>query len=92
MRAMSGKRCFITAVGLANALGEGRDAVREGLLAGDTSGMVLEEGWAPDGPVRVGRVVAELPPMPPGNERYDCRNNRLMLLALARRDREADPR
>lgn len=83
MRAMSGKRCFITAVGLANALGEGRDAVREGLLAGDTSGMVLEEGWAPDGPVRIGRVAAALPPLPPGNERYDCRNNRLMLLALA---------
>ena len=83
MRAMSGKRCFITAVGLANALGEGRDVVRAGLLAGDTSGMMLEEGWAPDGPVRVGRVAAELPALPRGNERYECRNNRLMLLALA---------
>jgi 3-oxoacyl-[acyl-carrier-protein] synthase I len=82
MRAMSGKRCFISTVGLANALGEGCDAVREGLLAGDTSGMVLEEGWVPGGPVRVGRVAAELPRLPPGNERYDCRNNRLMLLAL----------
>jgi 3-oxoacyl-[acyl-carrier-protein] synthase-1 len=83
MPAMSGNRCFITAIGLANALGEARDAVREGLLAGDTSGMVLEEGWAPEGPVRVGRVAATLPPLPAGNERYDCRNNRLMLLALA---------
>src|SRR5882724_9075277 len=82
MRAMPEKRCFIDAVGIANALGEGRDAVREGLLAGDTSGMVLEEGWAPDGPVRVGRVAAELPPLPPGDEHFDCRNNRLMLLAL----------
>jgi 3-oxoacyl-[acyl-carrier-protein] synthase-1 len=83
MRAMPGKRCFIATVGLANALGAGCDAVRAGLLAGDTSGMVLEEGWAPEGPVRVGRVAAALPELPPGNERFDCRNNRLMLLALA---------
>src|SRR5258707_11098835 len=83
MRAMPGKRCFIATIGLANALGEGRDAVREGLLAGDLSGMVLEEGWLPQGPARVGRVAAELPALPPGNERFDCRNNRLMLLALA---------
>jgi len=82
MRAMSGKRCYIATVGLANALGEGCDAVRAGLLAGDTSGMMLEEGWVPGGAVRVGRVVAELPQLPPGNERFDCRNNRLMLLAL----------
>lgn len=82
MRAMSGKRCFIAAVGLANALGEGRDAVRAGLLAGDTSGMVLEDGWMPGGPARVGRVSAELPTLAPGNERFDSRNNRLMLLAL----------
>jgi 3-oxoacyl-[acyl-carrier-protein] synthase-1 len=44
--------------------------------------MVLEDGWMPDGAARVGRVAGELPPMPPGNERYDCRNNRLLLLAL----------
>ena len=44
---MSGRRCYIATVGLANALGESCDAVREGLLAGDTSGMVLEEGWMP---------------------------------------------
>jgi 3-oxoacyl-[acyl-carrier-protein] synthase-1 len=82
MHAMSAKRCFVDAVGIVNALGAGRDAVRKGLLAGDTSGMVLEEGWAPAGPVRVGRVAAALPPLPPGNEPFDCRNNRLMLLAL----------
>jgi 3-oxoacyl-[acyl-carrier-protein] synthase I len=82
MHAMSGKRCFIATVGLANALGEGRDAVREGLLAGDTSGMVLEEGWVAGNAVRVGRVAAELPQLPPGNEPFDCRNNRLLLLAF----------
>ncbi len=82
MRAMPGKRCFIAAVGVANALGEGRDAVRRGLLAGDTSGMVLEEGWVPGSAARVGRVAAELAPLPPGNERFECRNNRLLLLAL----------
>src|SRR5260221_11132911 len=82
MRGMSRERCFIAAVGIANALGRGRDAVRAGLLAGDTSGMVLEDGWTPDGSARVGRVAGELPPIPPGHERYDCRTNRLLLLAL----------
>ena len=82
MRGMSRERCFIAAVGIVNALGKGCDAVRVGLLAGDTSGMVLEEGWMPEGAARVGRVAADLPPMPPGNERYDCRNNRLLLLTL----------
>ena len=82
MRGMSRERCFIAAVGIANALGKGCDAVRAGLLAGDTSGMVLEDGWLPEGAARVGRVAAELPPMPPGHEPYDCRNNRLLLLAL----------
>lgn len=79
---MKRARCYIEAVGLANALGRGRDAVREGLFAGNTSGMLLEDGWLPDGKARVGRCRAEPPPMPPGSERFDCRSNRLLLLAL----------
>jgi 3-oxoacyl-[acyl-carrier-protein] synthase-1 len=76
-------RCYVGAVGLANALGNGKDAVREGLFAGDTSGMRLEDGLLPDAKARVGRCRAELPPMPAGNERFDCRSNRLLLHALA---------
>jgi len=69
-------------VGIANALGSGGEAVGRGLLAGDTSGMRLEEGWLPGGAARVGRVSANLPPMPAEHAQFDCRNNRLLLLAL----------
>ncbi len=75
-------RCFIHAVGIANALGSGCEAVRRGLLAGDSSGMRIEEGWLPGGAARVGRVRASLPPTPREHAQFDCRNNRLLLLAL----------
>lgn len=79
---MKQARCFVNAVGIANAIGRGCDAVREGLLAGDTSGMVLEDGFLPHAQARVGRYRGELPPFPPRNEKFDSRNNRLLLLAL----------
>src|SRR5689334_2919241 len=75
-------RLYLAGLGIANALGEGRDAVRARLLAGDASGMRLEDGWLPGRQARLGRVTAQLPPLPPGNERLECRNNRLLLLAL----------
>jgi 3-oxoacyl-[acyl-carrier-protein] synthase-1 len=79
---MTGARCFISAVGIANALGSGREAVASALLAGDSSGMVLEDGWLAGGPARVGRVSAELAPLPELYAQFDCRNNRLVLLAV----------
>jgi 3-oxoacyl-[acyl-carrier-protein] synthase-1 len=79
---MKRARCFINALGIVNALGQGEQDVREGLLAGDASGMVLEEGWLAAGPARVGRVADALPPLPQGNAKFDCRNNRLLMLAL----------
>jgi 3-oxoacyl-[acyl-carrier-protein] synthase-1 len=79
---MKAPRCFMNALGIVNALGQGAGAVREKLLEGDTSGMVLEEGLLAAGPARVGRVAADLPPLPPGNAQFECRNNRLLMLAL----------
>jgi 3-oxoacyl-[acyl-carrier-protein] synthase-1 len=79
---MKRARCFINALGVVNALGQGEEDVRDGLLAGDASGMVLEEGWLAAGPARVGRVAGALPPLPQGNAKFDCRNNRLLMLAL----------
>jgi 3-oxoacyl-[acyl-carrier-protein] synthase I len=75
-------RCFVHAVGIANALGSGCEAVRRALMAGDTSGMRVEQGWLPEGAARVGRVSAELPRLQQAHARFDCRNNRLLLLAL----------
>jgi 3-oxoacyl-[acyl-carrier-protein] synthase I len=79
---MTGARCFVHAVGIANALGSGGEMVSRGLLAGDRSGMRVEEGWLPGALARVGRVRTELPPMPEGFAAFDCRTNRLILLAL----------
>jgi 3-oxoacyl-[acyl-carrier-protein] synthase-1 len=44
--------------------------------------MVLEDGWLAGGPARVGRVSAELAPLPEPYAQFDCRNNRLVLLAV----------
>ena len=79
---MNAQRCFINALGIVNALGQGARAVGDKLLEGDTSGMVLEDGWLAGGSARVGRVAARLAPLPEGNARFDCRNNRLLMLAL----------
>lgn len=78
----------LSALGLVNALGNSRDAVRERLLAGDTSGMVREAGWLAGGAglthaALVGKVRGELPEVPVHLRRYNCRNNRLLLAALA---------
>lgn len=74
----------LAALGIVNALGTSREAVRTRLLAGWTEGMVRESGWlASGGDALVGRVTAELPPVPAALSRFDCRNNRLLLAALA---------
>jgi len=54
----------LSALGLVNALGRGKEEVALGLFRGDTSGMVLEEGWLPRRPARVGRVRGDLPQLP----------------------------
>ncbi len=75
---------YLTALGLVNALGNTRDEVRERLLAGDGSGMARETGWlATGGEALVGKVHGDLPRVPERLARYDCRNNRLLLAALA---------
>jgi 3-oxoacyl-[acyl-carrier-protein] synthase-1 len=75
--------CYVHAVGLVCALGSGVAATRAALLRGDTDGMRVESGWLPDGNSCVGRVSAELPPLPAQFAEDDCRNNRLFAAALA---------
>ncbi|MEJ2127505.1 MAG: beta-ketoacyl-[acyl-carrier-protein] synthase family protein [Woeseiaceae bacterium] len=68
---------------IVNALGSGREAVLANLLQGDQSGMT------PYGPLLtgrngvVGRVEAELPPIPEALAEFDCRNNQLLAAAAA---------
>lgn len=77
------RRCYLPAVGIVNALGSGVDDVSLRLFSGDTSGMVLEDGWLPATPARVGRARGVLPDVPAQLADYACRNNRLLLAALA---------
>lgn len=74
--------CHLSALGLVNALGRGKREVANGLFRGSTSGLVLEEGWLPDGPARVGRVPIQLEPLPARFATDDSRNTRLLLAAL----------
>jgi 3-oxoacyl-[acyl-carrier-protein] synthase-1 len=73
---------FLSSLGLVNALGRGKDCVAKGLFGGDTSGLVLEQGWIPDQVARVGRVSGDLSPLPAKFREDDCRNTRLLLTAL----------
>ena len=74
---------YLPALGIINALDCGIDEVAQGLCRGDTRGMILEDGWLPAAPARVGRVRGTLPEIPPALSDYTCRNNRLLLAALA---------
>jgi len=75
---------YLPALGLVNALGTSRSEIAERLFAGDTSGIERQTGWLTEGgEAMVGPVHAQLPVVPDHLARYDCRNNRLLLAALA---------
>ena len=75
-------RLFLGPPGIVSALGSGIDATRAALLAGDSTGLRLEEGWLPDRPVRVGRLRTEPPPLPADlPQAWRSRNNAVLLAA-----------
>ncbi|MGX5833409.1 beta-ketoacyl-[acyl-carrier-protein] synthase family protein [Aeromonas piscicola] len=79
--------CYIAAYGLISALGEGRDASAEALLAWQAEGitpLTRHNQTLLDGRLTpVGRVEGALPEMPAALALYASRNNRLLLAALA---------
>ncbi len=77
-----GSEGHLAALGLVCALGRGKAEVAAALFAGDTRGLVLEDGWLPAGPARVGRVPGPLAPLPAAFAADDSRNTRLLLAAL----------
>ena len=74
--------CYLSALGIVNALGRGKREVAAGLLRGDTSGLAEETGWLPGRTARVGRVRSPLDSLPSRFAADDSRNTRLALLAL----------
>jgi 3-oxoacyl-[acyl-carrier-protein] synthase-1 len=83
-------RIYLPALGIINALGSGPEEVARGLFAGDTSGMILENGWLPAAPARVGRARGALPEIPEKLAEYACRNNQLLLAALEQIETDID--
>ncbi len=74
---------YISDLGIINALGASKSAVLDGLLQGNQSGML------PTGPLLTGResmvgtVRQPLPELPIAFSEFDCRNNRLLVAAVA---------
>lgn len=74
---------FINAVGIICAIGDTPEAVRNGLLEGDSSGMRDSSEWLnSQRSVYVGAIAKALPVLPTSLAKYDCRNNRLLFAVL----------
>ena len=78
---MSSRPLGIPALGIASPIGIGKAAVAAALLRGER-GLTLRDDLVSGRSVYVGAVAAELPAPPPSLASLDCRNNRMMLLAL----------
>ena len=73
---------YLHALGMINALGDDTAAIASALAASQSPGMGPMS--MKNGDAFVGRVLAPLDIAPPAAlERFDCRNNRLLLAALA---------
>jgi 3-oxoacyl-[acyl-carrier-protein] synthase-1 len=73
----------LTALGIVNALGQGKRAVADRLFGEPRSALAPRDDLIPGRTAWVGAVTSELPAIPVALQRYDCRNNRLALAALA---------
>jgi 3-oxoacyl-[acyl-carrier-protein] synthase-1 len=73
---------YLSDLGIVNALGAGKAAVLDGLLAADGSGMTPFAGLLTGRTTVVGAVRTEPPPLPERLAAFDCRNNRLLAAAL----------
>jgi 3-oxoacyl-[acyl-carrier-protein] synthase-1 len=75
-------RVYLHALGMLNALGHDLESIVPALANARSSGTGAVQ--TAKGEVFAGRVIAPLDAAPPASlERYDCRNNRLLLAALA---------
>lgn len=72
----------LTALGLVNALGQGKQAVLTHLLAGTAPGMQPQSSWLLGRACPVGAVMDALPAIPSTLATFACRNNRLLLSAV----------
>lgn len=72
---------YLSAPGIVCPLGAALAPVAEALFAGH-SGLVSQDGLLAGRSTWVGAITAALPAVPSRLERLDCRNNRILMLAL----------
>jgi 3-oxoacyl-[acyl-carrier-protein] synthase I len=72
---------FVNDCGVVTPLGRGKAATVRGLAAGERA-LTYRDDLIPGQRVAVGAIAGDLPPLPPAVADLDCRNNRLMRLAL----------
>ncbi len=80
----------LSAMGIVCPLGENKEDVLKNLLAGSQAGMVNSSDLLLGADVTVGQVGATLPEIPSEFSLYDCRNNQLLLAALAQIKSQVD--
>ncbi len=73
---------YLNDLGIVCALGRGKTEIAARVLAGDTSGMILTDGYSPGRMLTLGVVPSGLPPISTANPAHHSRNNRLLLCAL----------
>jgi 3-oxoacyl-[acyl-carrier-protein] synthase-1 len=73
----------LSALGIVNALGEGKRAVADRLFGEMRSALMPRDDLIPGATAWVGAVTTPLPAVPAALQHFDCRNNRLALAALA---------
>jgi 3-oxoacyl-[acyl-carrier-protein] synthase-1 len=73
---------FLNDCGIVSPLGRGKQETVRALAAGRREGLILRDDLLPDRTVSVGTVIGTLPASPQHLAHLDCRNNRLMLVAL----------
>lgn len=76
-------KLFLNDLEMLCAAGNNREDIFTSLLAGDRSGLLLNNVYRSQKAVYVGEVKADLPTIGDKYHVYDCKNNRLLLAALA---------
>ena len=76
-------KLFLNDLGVVCAVGGDKNEIVSRLQAGDRSGLIRTDEFSPGHAVYVGAVQIQLPEIDAKFSMYDCRNNRLLLAALA---------
>jgi len=75
------KKLYLSCLGIVNALGNSKQEVLDNLFRENNEPMTVRKDLSFRGEVKVGAVTGELPVIGSGYEKFESRNNRLLLAA-----------